>query len=247
MSSTGRDQGEAGGGRKVGQGGREPEREVPACELLPFAHPVDDALLLAAVERAALHNGPRRRGVLLREFFAHLGFLYNGAATRQLRPQMDALIAFGALEQERQGRIRLLLLTDTGRRRLVQARRQRPVVLPESPQHRLWRHSRAAANERIDGYREGLRGLLDQAVALLDAGTQTESDAWFCLAKRLSAAAGGVGAAVYCLTEWAEPDDARADIDENSNPGDDDLSAEERGRRRAMRVGRRRMIHREAI
>lgn len=184
---------------------------------------------------------------MLGDVFAHMGFLYNGAATRQLRPYLDALIAAGAVDQIRRRRSRLLVLTSRGRRRLAQARREGgAVLLPESPQHQRWRHSRATADARIAGYRDELRSLLDEAAALLDAGTQASSDAWFCLAKRLPEAAVRVGAAVYCLTEWAEPDDSRADIDDYSNPSDGELSAQERARRRYLRIGRRYVIQPEA-
>lgn len=249
------------GGREAGQGGHEAKqgdheaerssrdsvRGTPACELRPFAHPVDDAVLLAALERAERHNAPSRPGALLRDVFAHMGFLYNGAATRQLRPQLEALIAAGAID--RAGRpSKALVLTRLGRRRLEQiADRDRRVALPESPQHRRWRHSRSAASERIDGYGQELHALLAEATALLDAGTRAQSDAWFCVARRLSAAAVGMGAAVYCLMEWPEPDDARADVDDYSNPGDGDLNEEERADRRSLRVKRRRVIRPDAI
>lgn len=228
-------------------GGREAERGPSECELRPFAHPVSDALLLAAVERAERHSAASRPGVPLGDVFAHMGFVYNGAATRQLRPRLDALIAGGALDQTRRRRTRLLVLTSAGRRRLTQAEcKEGPVWLPESPQHRRWRHSRAAADARLAGYRDELRGLLDEAAALLDAGIRAQSDAWFCLAKRLPVAAVRVGAAIYCLVEWAEPDDSRADIDDYSNPRDGELSAQERARCRYLRIGRRYVIQREA-
>ena len=91
-------------------------------------------------------------------------------------------------------------------------------MLPESPQNRKWRHSREAAYERIEGYREELRALLDEADALLDAGTTTHSDLWFDLAARLATPATNVGAAIYCLLEWREPEDARPDVDDYSDP-----------------------------
>lgn len=77
-------------------GGREAKQGPSECELQPFAHPVHEALLLAAVERAERHRDSGKPGVMLGELFAHMGFVYNGAATRQLRPYLDALIAAGA-------------------------------------------------------------------------------------------------------------------------------------------------------
>lgn len=218
-----------------------------ACELRPFAHPVNDALVLAAVERAERHHPNRTgAGVLLGEVFAHMGFIYNGAATRQLRPRLDALLADGALEHVRRHSIKLWVLTSTGRRRLAQMRRRDgPVLLPESPQHRLWRHTRERAGERIGEYRSELQALVEEASVLLASGTRARSDRWLCLAGRLQHAATRLGAAVYCLSEWAEPDDARADVDSYDDPGDAKLDADKRGRLRYLRTGRRHMLRGE--
>jgi hypothetical protein len=46
-----------------------------------------------------------------------------------------------------------------------------------------------------------------------------------------------MGSASYCLYEWAEPSDERADVDEDA--GDEALDPRERARRRALRAGRR--------
>lgn len=227
---------------------RAPREGSTACELRPFAHPVSDALVLAAAERAELHKPRGGSGVMLGDVFAHMGFIYNGAATRQLRPRLDALLSAGALEQTRRHGVKLGVLTSTGRRRLAQARRKGETVeLPESPQHRKWRHSRTTAGEQIEGYRRKLRALLHDADALLDAGTQAHSDSWFCLAKRLSAPATNIGAAIYCLMEWPEPDDARPDIDDYSDPDDDNLNPVERHDRQRLRTGRRNVIRGEIV
>lgn len=181
-----------------------------------------------------------------REVFEHMGFLYNAAATRQLRPRLDGLMEACLLEHARRNSVRLWVLTSAGRRVLEQARgKGNAVALPESPQHRKWRHSRAKAAERIEGYREELRALLDEADALLAAGTRTHSDLWFCLANRLAAPATSIGAAIYCLTEWPEPDDAQPDTDDYSDPRDDSLNPEKRQRRRSLRTGRRHILRGE--
>lgn len=219
-----------------------------ACELRPFAHPVSDALVLAAAERAERHQPRSGPGVMLGDVFAHMGFIYNGAATRQLRPRLDALLSAGALEQTRRHGIKLWVLRSTGRRRLAQARRKGEAAeLPESPQHRKWRHSRTTAGEQIEGYREELRALIDEAGTLLGAGMQAHSDSWFCLAKRLPVPATNIGAAIYCLTEWPEPDDARSDIDDYSDPDDSNLDPEERHDCRRLRIGRRNVIRGEIV
>ena len=115
------------------------------------------------------------------------------------------------------------------------------VGLPESPQHRKWRHSHETAAEPIEGYHEELRTLLGEADTLLAAGTRTHSDLWFCLAKRLPGPATNTGAAIYCLAE-SEPDDAQPDTDDYSDPRDDNLDPEEREHRRSLRTGRRYII-----
>lgn len=198
MPSAPREPGKEAGNHEPGRSG------LPPSELRPFAHPVSDALVLAATERAERHRPRDEPGVMLGDVFAHMGFVYNGAATRQLRPRLDALLSADALEHTRRHGIKLWVLTSKGRRRLAQARRKGEAVeLPESPQHRKWRHSHATAGEQVEGYREELRALLDEADALLDAGTRAYSDLWFCLAKRLPAPAPAtnIGAAIYCLME----------------------------------------------
>jgi hypothetical protein len=65
------------------------------------------------------------------------------------------------------------------------------------------------------------------------------SDVWFELAEELRAAARRLGSATYCLHEWMEPSDARADIDDHISPADWALDPSERRRREARRAGRR--------
>jgi len=65
------------------------------------------------------------------------------------------------------------------------------------------------------------------------------SDAWFELAERLHRAARRLGSATYCLHEWMEPDDDRADIDDHVSPADSPLNPRERQQREARRAGRR--------
>lgn len=230
-------------------GDREPECNEPQpSDLRPFAHPVTDALVLAAAERAERHQTSSEPGVMPRAVFEHMGFVYNAAATRQLRPRLDALVEAGLLQHARRNGVRLWVLTRAGSRALAQAQREgRAVELPESPQHRKWRRSRATASERIEGYREELRALFGQAEALLNASTQTRSDSWFDLAARLAAPAASIGAAIYCLMEWPEPDDARPDVDDYSDPDDENLDPEERKHRRSLRMGRRNVIRGEIV
>ncbi|MGA9313229.1 MAG: hypothetical protein WBV77_01240, partial [Solirubrobacteraceae bacterium] len=210
--------------------------------------PVTDALVLAAAERAERHQARSEPGVMPREVFEHMGFVYNAAATRQLRPRLDGLMEAGLLEHARRSSVRLWVLTSAGRLTLAQARHEdEAVALPESPQHRKWRHSHAKAAERIERYREELRALLGEAETLLAADTRAHSDMWFCLANRLPGPATSIGAAIYCLTEWPEPSDTQPDIEDYSDPRDDSLKPEERQRRRSLRTGRRHVLRGEIV
>ncbi len=75
---------------------------------------------------------------------------------------------------------------------------------------------------------------------MLESHAQPHSDAWLELAGELQRATAGASAsASYCLHEWAEPDDARADVDEHLEPADDAFAPAERARRRTRRAGRR--------
>jgi hypothetical protein len=173
---------------------------------------VSDAQILAAIDRAEAHDRNQIPDAGRWDVAAHLGFVHNSWTTRRLRPQMDALKAAGRIRDVRRLGLDLVALTSAGRRSLGKARSAGEVSLPESPQHRIWRHSRTVAGDRIDGFREALRASGAELGALLDAG-QTPSDAWFTFGKRLSADCKRLGSATYCLSEWPEPDDTRPDVD----------------------------------
>ena len=145
----------------------------------------------------------------------HLGFVRGPWTARGLRPQLDALIDAGALERvKRQGMVRLVL-TEQGRTQAAQARRT--VTLPESPQHRAWRQTRKKAVERIDGLRKDARRAVQDAGRLLNA-EQVDSETLLLLAVRLKEALQYHGSATYCAREWAEPDDAHADTEDDRPP-----------------------------
>ncbi|MHB8234600.1 MAG: hypothetical protein ACYDHT_08100 [Solirubrobacteraceae bacterium] len=214
------------------------ERQRLDGELGPF-EPVPDGLVLAAVERAERHRKREREGVMLSDIAEHLGFVHGSWTTRRLRPQLYALIAEGSLARSRRHGVVVWALTDDGRRRLDQIRRTGEVgEVPESPQHRAWRHARTAAGERIDGFRAEARAALEEAATLLDA-EDAPSDTWFGVAERLQAACWRVGSATHCLREWRAPDDARPDVDDRCDTGDDLLGSEELGSVRYRRTGRR--------
>lgn len=166
-------------------------------------------LVLAAVERATrhdIHGGP---DVGWGRVVEHLGFTRSGWTTRRLRPQAEALEAAGLLVRSNRQGFPHWGLTEKGRRRLQRARRAGKVgPLPEAPQHREWREARALAAERISEFRQSARDALSEAARLLDA----DSAAWHELSQRLWREFARLSSATYCLREWAEPDDARADL-----------------------------------
>jgi len=178
---------------------------------LSRVEPVSDAQILAAIRRAEVHD--EQDDASRADIAAHLGFVHDSSTTKRLRPQIDALKAAGRIRDVRRNGLNLLALTAAGRRAIEKAESTGAVILPESPQHRKWRHSRAMADDRIEGFREVLRASMAEVGALLDS-KQAPSDAWFEFGKRLGAECRRLGSATYCLFEWAEPDDGRADIDE---------------------------------
>jgi hypothetical protein len=213
MSKTDKD-GEVSGGRT---GRPEPEerasrrlQDLYRADLRPF-EPVSDVQILAAIHRAEVHD--QHDHASRSDLAAHLGFVHNSWTTRRLRPHLDALRGTGRVRDVRRYGLDLLALTAAGSRALAQAQSAVEVVLPESPQHRRWRHSRTLAGERIDGFRQALRASMAEAGALLDAA-QAPSTAWVEFAKRLSRDCMRLGSATYCLFEWPEPDDERADMDD---------------------------------
>jgi len=199
-----------------------------------------DALVLAALERAARHRARDTAAVPAWAIFDHLGVRQRSAAARHVRSRLDALHAAGSLERSRRHGASAWELTSVGARRLQRARRSgEDLRLPESPQHQAWRSARTAAAQEIQRFRADVGTRLDDARALLAQPQAPPSDAWFELAEQLRRACWRLASASYCLNEWAEPDDARADVDEHLDPHDEQLAPEQRARRRARRMGRR--------
>jgi hypothetical protein len=75
-----------------------------------------------------------------------------------------------------------------------------------------WGGARSVASEQISSFRDELRVALADTADLLVIEPVTNSDSWREAGERLQRACSRVGWAVYCLREWAEPDDSRADI-----------------------------------
>jgi hypothetical protein len=222
-----------------GDGARHAHERQPLDSELGRFEPVSDALVLAAIKRAECHREREREGVMMSDIAEHLGFVHGSWTTRRLRPQLDALIAERLLARSRRHGAVVWELTEDGRGRLEQLRRAGEVGdMAEAPQHRAWRHARATAGERIDGFRIEAREAVEDAAILLDA-EDPHSDAWFGVAERLQASCWRVGSATYCLREWREPDDACPDVDDRCDSGDDLLDSEELGGVRYRRTGRR--------
>ena len=201
---------------------------------------VPDSLVLAAIDRAERHKPTRPPGVPVWRVYDHLSVAKRSELARHVRAQLDALEAAGSIVRSRRQGVQTWALTSTGRQRLTRARRAGHLpALPESPQHRAWRDARTAAAQEIDRFLASVRNGLDEATSLLDADPAATSDAWFELGERLHRDCRRVGSATHCLHEWAEPDDARADIDDRHDAADERFDADERAKRRARRTGRR--------
>jgi DNA-binding PadR family transcriptional regulator len=185
---------------------------MPAPEPTPDASLTDD-MILAAIERAERHRNPKSTpGISLPTLKEHLGVPHHGGTTRRLRPRLKTLETAGLIEQYRSNGPDAITLTDTGQRRLDVVRGE--ITLPEAPQHQAWREARHAASERIAGFRSDLRGTLDEAIALLEADHESDSNTWFEFSERLRHTSRLVASAIYCLREWSEPDDSQLDIDD---------------------------------
>lgn len=118
-------------------------------EELGPSHPVSDERLLLAIGRAADHQHPERQErqkIHRKAVAAHLGFVHNGATTRRLRPQLEALDEGGYIGVSYKRHRPFVELTPKGRRRVDALRRRgNEPRLPESPQHRQWREAKHLA------------------------------------------------------------------------------------------------------
>ncbi len=199
-----------------------------------------DELVLAALDRAARHRARDNAAVPVWAIFEHLGVSRRSAAARQVRIRLDVMHAAGWIALGRAHGIQTWGLTSTGVRHLRRERRAGRVPrLPESPQHQRWRNAHTAAAQEIDRFERELRALLDETSQMLDVEPPAGSDAVFAFAERLQRACWRLGSAGYCLREWAEPDDARADLDTHLDLAEAGLDHVEQAYRRALRAGRR--------
>jgi hypothetical protein len=214
---------------------------------MPHNHPSSspgerpsDELVLAAIERAALHDPRQAAAMPVWTILEHLGLSRRSGGARHVGARLEAMEAAGWLDRSRRHGVPTWALTDAGARRLREARGDGGLpALPESPQHRAWRLARVAAGQELERFRAGLHERLGEATGLLDADPPPHSDVWLELADELQRACRRVGSAGYCLYEWQEPDDDLRDVDERVDPADATLGEAELARRRARRGGRR--------
>ena len=201
---------------------------------------ISDELILACIDRAVRHRAADDAGVSMWAITKHLGIGRRSVAARHVRLRLVALEEVGRLAISRPHGVSVWVLTRNGRQRLRRARHAGNVPeLPESPQHRHWRDAHALAAEEIERFRQTLGGTMDEAARMLGARPAVPSDAWFETSERLRWAAWRLGSASYCLYEWVEPEDKRADIDDRCDPHDEELARVELGPRRMRRAGRR--------
>lgn len=182
-------------------------------ELTPYI-PVADVFVLAAAERAVRHE--QEEEVLTSVLTEHLGFEGGPSTNKHLWPRLEELRQAGLLTSiERRGEP-LWSLTSVGRERLDKERKASD--LPESPQHRAWRHAREQAAVRIEGFKAELTEAVEEADDLINQYRPVMAQEWFALHERLRWASWRFASATYCLTEWPEPDDEFPDVDENPGP-----------------------------
>jgi hypothetical protein len=185
-------------------------------ELAPYA-PVTDGFVLAAVERAELHE--QEGEVLTSVLMGHTGFEWAPPTNRLFFPRLDELRQAGLLTNtERRGEP-FWSLTSVGREQLANEREAGEVGdLPESPQHRAWRHAREQAAVRIEEFKVELIEALEEGDRLINQYRPVMAKEFVALTERLRFASWRVASATYCSTEWPEPDDAFPDPDENPGP-----------------------------
>jgi hypothetical protein len=218
----------------------EPPTHEPPTQEPPTPEPPTPELVLAAIERAALHRAKASAAVPAWAVAEHLAVSQRSAAWRRPRAELEALEAAGSIERTRRHGVQMWALTAAGRLRLRGAREAGNLPpLPESPQHRAWRAAQAAAAQEVGRFAGDLAQALDEAARLLELESPARADEWFALGERLQQAARRLGSASYCLHEWLEPSDDRADIDDHHDPADAALHSQEQARRRARRFGRR--------
>lgn len=199
-----------------------------------------DELVLAAIDRCARHRARDTAAVPVWAIFEHLDISRRSTAARGVRIRLDVMHAAGWIALSRQHGIQSWELKSAGTRHLRRERRAgRIPALPESPQHRAWRTAHTAAAHEIDRFARAVGASLEEAARMLDADPPADSDTVFQLGDRLQRTCWRLASASYCLREWSEPEDARADLESHEDLAEAGLDPAEQARRRARRRGRR--------
>jgi hypothetical protein len=179
---------------------------------------IPDLLVVAAIDRAVCHGREDSQATLKGTILEHLDIRPRSGLSRQVSALLNALAASGLVEPRRQQGMNMWALTSKGGQRLSRARAAGDVPeLPEAPQHRAWREARALAEQKTERFRSELGEALKDGLALLDTNAPAHSDVWDALGKRLQRGYSNVASAVYCLGEWDEPSDDRADRGHSGN------------------------------
>lgn len=187
-----------------------------ASELSPYT-PVVDGLILEAVDRAECHEGAEEVWVFV--VAEHLGFEPTPKTVAALHPQLEDLQRAGSLSRSQAMGRECWGLTATGQEALGKLRDEESIgELPESPQHRAWRHARVEAAVRIEEFKRDMAELWEETERLLIQSTPALSAEWFALCERFRLGGWRLGSAIHCLNEWVEPEDDRPDVDENPGP-----------------------------
>jgi DNA-binding PadR family transcriptional regulator len=183
---------------------------------MPEADRIPDALILAAIKRARIHQRRRDEGVSISQIKAHLALPHNGWTTRQIQPQLERVEAAGLIVREWRHSRTLWSVTPTGRRQASPFRE-----LPESPQHRRWREARVLAEQEAERVWTGVLAVVEEAEQFVNNPPEPTplSAAWLALGKRLEGACSLMASVTYCLHAWPEPDDSKADIEPRSQWG----------------------------
>ena len=170
---------------------------------------IAEGVLLSAVKRAEHHKRGEGEGVLLATIVEHLGLRHYSWTTRRVRPQLEALIDAGLLARFRRHGLVLWKLTPAGRRRASPYS-----ALPESPQHQRWREARTLAEQENERAWTALLDAVEAAEDLLNRplSASPPSAAWLSIGERVRGASRLLASVTYCLREWQEPQDARADV-----------------------------------
>jgi hypothetical protein len=205
--------------------------------------PITELLVLSALDRGERHRTQTAPGVPIWTILEHVDARKRSKRAREVRAVLEELVSSGAVSQARRHSMLHWAMTRKGAARLRRARRAgKAPVLPESPQHRLWREAQAIAEQEIEGLRQSLAERLEHGSRLLsEPGPTVRSDVWFGLGADLERAAWMVGSASYCLREWGEPHDEKPDKDDLCDPGDIEVTSTERQRLRRVRHGRRKL------